>query len=229
MPYQGTIQTFTSTFRIRYCNQKNTIGVNSPRITKELQMQGTTVSCSLVSRIKKKKNIRGLTVLRFKQATNFKHNYDFVDNKLSQDFATKAHNPVWVSDMTYIRTAEGWLHLITVIDLFDRKVIGWQVGNSLKAEETVIPALNKACSGRNIQANQSLIFYSYRGIQYTCNLFKDTLKKYKCIEQSMSRKGNCYDNAVAESFFKTLKAELIYQTSYNVYMFVFEYIYIRFL
>lgn len=101
------------------------------------------------------------------------------------------------------------MYLTSVIDLFDRKAIGWQVSNKLRTEDTVIPALNKACSNRPRQVHQSLIFHSDRGIQYACNQFKDTLRKYNYINQSMSGKGNCYDNAVAESFFKTLKAELI--------------------
>lgn len=191
-------------------------------------MQGTKVSRVLVARIMKKKHIRSVTVRKFKQTTNSHHKYSLVENKLSQDFTTTAYNQVWVSDITYIRTQEGWLYLTSVIDLFDRKVIAWQVSNTLRAEDTVIPALNKACSNRPIQAYHSLIFHSDRGVQYACNQFKETIKKHKWIEQSMSGKGNCYDNAVAESFFKTLKTELIYQNSYksrkDAYMSVFEYI-----
>jgi transposase InsO family protein len=200
----------------------------SPRIAKELQMQGTKVSRPLVARIMKKKNMRSVMVRKFKQTTNSNHKYGLVENKLCQDFTVTNNNQVWVSDITYVRTAEGWVYLTSVIDLFDRKVIGWHVGHSLRAEETVIPALNKACSSRPLQMTQSLIFHSDRGIQYACNQFKDILRKYKFIEQSMSGKGNCYDNAVAESFFKTIKAELIYQNSYkskkDAYMSVFEYI-----
>jgi transposase InsO family protein len=128
----------------------------SPRITKELQMQGTKVSRPLVARIMKKKNIRSVTVKRFKQTTNSNHHYGLVENKLSQKFTASNYNQVWVSDITYIKTAEGWLYLTSVIDLFDRKVIGWQLGNSLRAEDTVIPALNKACSSR------SAAYFSFR-------------------------------------------------------------------
>ncbi|OPB93730.1 integrase [Elizabethkingia meningoseptica] len=200
----------------------------SPRITKELQMQGVKVSRPLVASIMRKKNLQSITVKRFKQTTNSSHNYRLVDNKLFQHFTTTAHNQVWVSDITYIKTKEGWSYLTSVIDLFDRKVIGWHFSYSLKAEDTVIPALNKACSNRPLMCGQSLIFHSDRGVQYACNQFKNTLKNYKWIEQSMSGKGNCYDNAVAESFFKTLKTELIYQnyysSKYKAYMSVFEYI-----
>lgn len=200
----------------------------SPRITKELQMQGIEVSRPLVSRIMKKKNIRNVVVRKFKQTTNSEHKYALVENKHNQNFTTTAYNQVWVSDITYIRTKESWSYLTTVIDLFDRKVIGWQFSNSLTAKDTVIPALNKACSNRTLIAEQSVIFHSDRGIQYACNGFKNLIKKHKWINQSMSAKGNCYDNAVAESFFKTLKAELIYQNSYtsrkDAYKSVFEYI-----
>lgn len=200
----------------------------SPRITKELQMQGIKVSRPLVASIMRNKNLQSITVRRFKQTTNSNHKYRLVGNKLFQNFTTTAHNQVWVSDITYIKTKEGWSYLTSVIDLFDRKVIGWHFSHSLKAEETVIPALNKACSNRPLISGQSLIFHSDRGIQYACNQFKNTLKNHKWIEQSMSGKGNCYDNAVAESFFKTLKTELIYQnyysSKYKAYMSVFEYI-----
>lgn len=200
----------------------------SPRIAKELQMQGIAVSRPLVSRIMKKKNIRSVIVRKFKQTTNSDHKYALVENKLNQNFTTTTYNQVWVSDITYIRTGEGWCYLTTVIDLFDRKVIGWQISNNLTAKDTVIPALNKACSNRILIAGQSVIFHSDRGIQYACNEFKGLIKKHKWINQSMSGKGNCYDNAVAESFFKTLKAELIYQNHYKsrkeAYYSVFEYI-----
>ena len=200
----------------------------SPRIAKELQMQGIEVSRALVSRIMKKKNLRSVVVRKFKQTTNSDHKYALVENRLNQDFTTTNYNQVWVSDITYIRTSQGWCYLTTVIDLFDRKVIGWQVSNNLTAKDTVIPALNKACSNRLLMAGQSVIFHSDRGIQYACNEFKKLIKKQKWINQSMSGKGNCYDNAVAESFFKTLKTELIYQNCYNsrkeAYSSVFEYI-----
>lgn len=200
----------------------------SPRIAKELQMQGQRVSQNLVARIMKKKNLRSVRVKRFNQTTNSKHAYPIVENRLAQNFKTRAANHVWVSDITYIKTGEGWVYLTTVIDLFDRKVIGWHMSNNMRASDTVIPALNKACSARSRTLHSELIFHSDRGIQYACNQFKETLKKYKGILQSMSGKGNCYDNAVAESFFKTIKSELIYQNVYKTrkqaYYAVFEYI-----
>ena len=117
-------------------------------------------------------------------------------------------------------------HLTVIIDLYDRKVIGWAFSRSLKAAFTTIPAWRMAIRNRPI--TQVLIFHSDRGVQFACNEFKNILESYKLVERSMSRKGNCWDNAVAESFFKTLKVEHIYQNSYKTFreaeLSVFEYI-----
>lgn len=191
-------------------------------------MQGIWGSRPLVSRIMKKKNFRSVVVRKFRQTSNSDHKYALVENKLNQDFITTSYNQVWVSGITYIRTGQGWNYLTTVIDLFDGNVIGWQLSNNLTAKDTVIPALNKACSNRSLAAGQSVIFHSDRGIQYACNEFKQFIKKHRWISQFMRGKGNCYDNAVAENFFKTLKTELIYQNHYSTrndaYKTVFEYI-----
>lgn len=200
----------------------------SPRIKKELQMQGVQVSGQLVAKVMKSKGLRSVRVRRFKQTTNSNHTFEIVPNRLNQDFTTMKRNKVWVSDITYIKTNEGWSYLTTVIDLFDRKVVGWHMSNNMRATDTVIPALNKACSTTDRLPTEELIFHSDRGVQYACNEFKNTLKSHKGIIQSMSGKGNCYDNAVAESFFKTIKSELIYQNLYQTrkqaYYSVFEYI-----
>lgn len=200
----------------------------SPRIQKELQIQGIKVSGQLVAKVMKNKALRSVRVRRFKQTTNSNHTFQIVPNRLNQDFSTMKRNKVWVSDITYIKTNEGWSYLTTVIDLFDRKVVGWHMSNNMRATDTVIPALNKACSTTDRLSDDELIFHSDRGVQYACNEFKNTLKSHKGIIQSMSGKGNCYDNAVAESFFKTIKSELIYKSVYQTrkqaYSSVFEYI-----
>ena len=110
-----------------------------------------------------------------------------------------------MSDITYIHTNEGWLYLTIILDLGDRKVIGWALSDSLKASNTVIPAWKMAIKNRPIC--KALLFHSDRGVQYACDEFLFHLKANKKVTQSMSRKGNCWDNAVAESFFKTLKVE----------------------
>ena len=145
---------------------------------------------------------------------------------LDRDFKVGNIGQVWVSDITYIPTKQGWLYLTTVIDLGDRKVIGWAMSNSLKAADTSIAAFNMAVKNRPI--TQNLIFHSDRGVQYACNEFTAMLRSYRMIKQSMSRKGNCWDNAVAESFFKSLKSEWTnwhkYQSLKQAELSVFEYI-----
>ena len=137
-------------------------------ITKELQMQGIKVSRPLVARIMKKKKIRSVTVRKFKQTTHSSHHYGLVDNKLCQDFTVQNYNQVWVSDISYIKTREACLYLTSVIDLFDRKVIGWQLSDILRAEETVLPALNKASSNR--YTGGSLPYLSFRQRYSICLL-----------------------------------------------------------
>jgi len=123
---------------------------------------------------------------------------------------------VWVSDLTYIRTYQGWLYLTVIIDLWDRKVAGWSISRSLKAVDTVIPAWIMAVKNRPVVGE--LIFHSDRGIQYACKEFRTLLEGYGLVKPSMSRKGNCWDNGVAESFFKNFKMEWVYQKKYRTRM-----------
>jgi transposase InsO family protein len=112
-----------------------------------------------------------------------------------------------VSDLTYLRTSEGWRYLTVVLDLFDRKVIGWAFSNAMTTEHTSVPALTTARINR--RPREGLLFHSDRGVQYCAASFRDRLHALcPAVRQSMSRKGNCWDNACAESFFKTLKTEL---------------------
>ena len=200
----------------------------SPRITKELNMQGIEVSQILVAKLMRQEHLRSIVRKRYKVTTNSSHKYPVVENVLNREFTVKEANKAWVSDITYISTNQGWTYLTTVIDLFDRKVIGWALSDTMKANETVIPAFNMAKCNRPIYNNQSLIFHSDRGIQYACEEFVNVLNKNTTLVRSMSRKGNCWDNAVAESFFKTLKVELIYhhkyQTRKEAELSIFEYI-----
>lgn len=172
--------------------------------------------------------MRSIIKKKFKITTDSSHKYPVVDNILNREFTVNNQNIVWVSDITYIRTKQGWLYLTTVIDLFDRKVIGWSLSHTMKAKDTSIKAFKMAVINRPINLNQLLIFHSDRGIQYACKEFVLELKKHKSIVKSMSRKGNCWDNAVAESFFKTLKVELVYQNKYQTKqeaeLSIFEYI-----
>jgi putative transposase len=135
---------------------------------------------------------------------------------LNQNFSVDRLNQVWVSDITYIETTRGWVYLTVIIDLFDRKVIGWSLSEDLTAEDTIIKAWNAAVGNRPI--SKALAFHSNRGSQYASLAFRKIIKSHKkYVKQSMSRKGNCWDNAVAESFIKSLKTELVYKKHYEVY------------
>ena len=200
----------------------------SPRITKELNVQGLKASKPLVAKLMRNESIRSIVKKRYKVTTNSNHKYPVVENKLMQQFRVKERNDVWVSDITYISTKQGWLYLTTVIDLFDRKVIGWALSKTMSAKQTSIAAFEMARINRPIKEQKELVFHSDRGIQYACGEFVAELNKSKTIVRSMSRKGNCWDNAVAESFFKTLKTELVYHNTYftreQAELSIFEYI-----
>jgi len=203
---------------------KNTYG--SPRISDELRSQGHIVSKRRVARLMKENNLYVHRKRKFKATTNSKHQYKVAPNLLNQQFSVSRKTQVWVSDITYIKTGKGWIYLTVIIDLFDRKVIGWATSERMNAKYTIIPAWKMAIQNRAI--HQPLIFHSDRGIQYACNEFKNMIKHNLLIMQSMSRKGNCWDNAVAESFFKSLKVEAIYpyrfDTKNEAVLAVFEYI-----
>ena len=197
----------------------------SPRIYKELKNNDVCVSRAKVARLMSKNNIRSVHAKKFKITTNSKHNYPVCDNILDRNFNPEREGKVWVSDITYIATKEGWLYLTIVLDLHDRKAIGWALSSRMFANETVIPALKMAKLNRPIV--DDLIFHSDRGVQYACNEFKKQLES-PLIKQSMSRKGNCWDNAVAESFFKSLKKECVYRNNYltrkEAELYVFQWI-----
>lgn len=207
-----------------YLMSRGTYG--SPRITKELNMNGVSVCQKTVARLMRENNIRSRAKRRFKVTTDSNHKYPISPNLLKQNFLVSRKSQVWVSDITYIRTNKGWLYLTIILDLYDRKVIGWSMSEKMYTEDTIIPAWNMAC--RNREINLPLVFHSDRGIQYASERFRNKLKAYPLVQQSMSRKGNCWDNAVAESFFKSLKVEAIYpyyfKNKYEAKLAVFEYI-----
>lgn len=183
----------------------------SPRITAELHDRGYHCGENRVAMLMKKNGIAARTRKKFKVTTQSKHKQSVAANLLEGDFTTDGRNEVWVSDITYIWTREGWLYLAAVMDLYSRQIVGWSMSNRISAE-LVINALQQAiwrrCPGFG------LIIHSDRGIQYASHAFRNLLKDHKFI-QSMSSKGNCYDNAVMESFFHTLKVEHIYFESYQ--------------
>lgn len=185
----------------------------SPKIAMILNKDVRQASRVRIARIMRKAQIRSKIRQKFKVTTDSSHNLPVCDNILNRDFKTQDLGEKWVSDITYIATKEGWLYLTVILDLGDRKVIGWSVSDSMSAKNTVIAALKKAVSNRVVKPG--LIFHSDRGIQYACQEFRATLNKITKVNQSMSRKGNCWDNAVAESFFKVVKSELGYNTKFE--------------
>ena len=191
-------------------NSRKTYG--SPRITDELNDRGFVCSCPRTARLMSVNGIKAKTKKKYKVTTNSDHDYPIAPNLLKQNFWTNAAHRIWVGDITYIRTREGWLYLTVIMDLFNRKVVGWSMSDRLTAGTTTIPAFIQAVM--QYQPQSGLIFHSDRGIQYACDDFRELLGSFKVI-QSMSAKGNCYDNAVAESFFHTLKTELVYHETYR--------------
>ncbi len=194
-----------------HLKSKGTYG--SPRISRELKELGFSASKPRVARLMKSIGIQSKIRKKWKVTTNSNHKYPIVPNKLNRQFTTEKPNEVWVSDITYIATKEGWLYLTIVLDLWDRKIIGWALSNTMHAKATIIPAWKMANINRIIDT--PIIFHSDRGIQYACKEFTNYLSRNELVTRSMSRKGNCWDNAVAESFFKSLKTELIYHKDYK--------------
>lgn len=177
------------------------------RITRELRKQGFRISEGQVSFYIKQLGLRSKIKKKFKVTTDSKHNLYTSPNILNRQFKTNKPSKVWVSDITYIQIEKRFLYLTVIIDLYDRKVVGWNIGSSLSTETTTLASWKMAV--RNRKVNHGLIFHSDRGVQYANKLFTTTLDKYKCV-RSMSRKGESIDNAVSESFFNSLKRELIY-------------------
>ena len=207
-----------------YQQSKQTYG--SPRITRELWARSMKVSRPRVARLMQKAGIQSKIRKKYAITTDSKHKFPVADNLLDRDFKVGNIGKVWVSDITYIRTTQCWLYLTTIIDLGDRKVIGWALSRSLMANCTSIAAWRMATKNRPITTQ--MIFHSDRGVQYACREFTSILDSNQYVRQSMSRKGNCWDNAVAESFFKTLKTEWTNRHTYHSFreaaLSVFQYI-----
>jgi transposase InsO family protein len=178
----------------------------SPRVTRELKSQGVVCGKNRVARLMRTEGIRAKMKRRYKVTTHSRHTRPIVPNLLTRKIVN-APDTVWVSDITYIKTYEGWLYLAVVLDIFSRSVVGWSMSERL-TDDLTVRALLQALMRRN--PHKGLIFHSDRGSQYASRRFKTILSSYRII-QSMSGKGNCYDNAYAESFFGTLKTELGYR------------------
>ena len=196
----------------------------SPRITKDLKKQGIICGKHRVARLMQKNGIVAKTKRKFKATTNSKHNFPVAENLVNQNFTVSRPNQVWVADITYIPTDEGWLYLAAVEDLFQRKIVGWAMDSTM-TRQLVLDALKQA--KMRYRPPAGLIHHSDRGRQYASHEYQQALKTYQMVA-SMSRKGNCYDNACMESFFGTLKRELIFnyrfKTRAEARQAIFEYI-----
>ncbi len=196
----------------------------SPKIYHDLRDAGIKCGLNRVERLMRINNIRAKMKKKFKVTTNSKHNYPVAQNILERNFSVNEMNKVWVSDITFIDTAEGWLYLCTIMDLYSRLIVGWSMNSHMRTG-LVKDAFDMAYNRR--KPLESLIFHSDRGSQYASKEFTKILESKKCIV-SMSRKGNCWDNACAESFFHTLKTEEVhfnfYKTRAEAKRSIFEYI-----
>ena len=195
--------------RAAFVETKETYG--SRRLSKHLHQNGCPIGRTRVERLMRENDIVPKTVKKFKATTNSNHDYPVAPNLLNRNFTVRNPNTAWVSDITYVATGEGWLYLAAVMDLCTGKIVGWGMGESMTAN-LVCDALKQAVSRQ--KPSQGVVCHSDRGVQYACRDYRRLLKKLGFV-QSMSRKGNCWDNAPMESFFGTLKTELIYHEDYQ--------------
>lgn len=203
------------------CSRKT---YGSPRVYHDLKSQGIKVSLNKVARLMSKNGIYAHYSIRHNKAKIPRNNVNFANNVLNRKFDAVAPYTKWVSDTTFIWSKQGWLYLATVIDLYSRKVVGWSMSAN-NDTRMVIKALTMAIN--NKPKEQAVLLHSDQGSTYRSYQYLSLFKANKII-QSMSRKGECHDNAVAESFFKTIKTELInqqtYQTRTQAISSIFEYI-----
>jgi putative transposase len=205
-----------------YQNSRRLYG--SPRITAELHDQGVICGHNRVARLMRRHRIVAKTKRLFKVTTRSDHKLPVAPNILDRRFCADVPNRVWLSDITYVRTRQGWLYLAAILDVCSRQIVGWSMDAYL-GDQLVLKALRQALGRR--QSASGLLFHSDRGSQYASNSVRGLLKEQKFV-QSMCGKGNCFDNAMMESFFATLKTELVqfetYQTRSQAKHSIFDYI-----
>jgi transposase InsO family protein len=190
--------------QIRVAHVRSRATYGSPRIHAELRAQEVAAGRHRIARLMREEGIVARRPRRFRKTTLSNHDLPVAANLLEREFTTESPNEAWVSDITYIWTRQGWAYLAIVLDLFSRRVVGWALRDHLRTE-LVTEALDHAVQRRSLRPG--LIHHSDRGCQYASKVYRDMLTEHG-MEASMSRKGDCWDNAVAESFFATLRAEL---------------------
>lgn len=210
------------------CHASHKARAGAPSVTADLQAQGFSVSVRTVGRIMQSSGLRAKGSRKFKRTTDSNHQYGASPNVLNRAFTATRPNQVWVGDITYIRTDEGWLYLAVMLDVYSRQVVGWQMSRRID-RHLVCDALQAALMIRGIGKDplNDLMVHSDQGVQYASGDYRDLIKDYH-LRQSMSRRGNCWDNAVAESFFATLKKQAIhgerFLTRQAAQQHIFEYI-----
>jgi len=215
-------QRLLSQIRIAFDRSRQTYG--SPRLTDELNDSGIHCSKNRIARLMRQSGIRAVGKRKYRVTTHSKHSHQVADNLLDRQFTAGKPNAVWLSDITYIWTAEGWLYLAGVMDVYSRRLVGWSMGHRVTAELT-LNALRQAIARRDV--SPELLHHSDRGSQYAAGEYQRLLEESGMI-CSMSRKGDCWDNAPMESFFATLKTELVnreqFKTRKEARAKIFEYI-----
>jgi len=213
---------FDSKVRALFFKEKERYG--APRLQKVLAGEGDLFDRKTVSKSMQRQGLVAKAGRKFKATTNSRHSLPVAPNLLEQQFKVATPNSAWVADITYCATQEGWAYLAVVVDLFSRKVVGWSMSERM-TKSLVLDAMRMAIHGRG--KPKGVIWHSDRGAQYCSKAYANLAKKYKC-KLSMSARGNCYDNACAESFFHSLKVEALYgeifETRQGLREAVFEYI-----
>lgn len=196
--------------QIREAHQRSRCTYGSPRITRELRAQGHRVGENRIAGLMQAAQIRAKSARKWRATTQSAHRWPVAENTLDRAFNVAQPNRVWAGDISYVWTAKGWLYLAVVLDLYSRAVIGWAMGERLTAD-LATQALTMALWRR--KPDRGLLHHSDRGIQYAAGDYQRLLATHG-LNCSMSRKGNCWDNAVVESFFHTLKVELVHHRRY---------------
>lgn len=197
--------------QIRRVYQASAGVYGSPRVHRQLQREGLCCNVKTVAKLMQEQDLAALNRRRFRvQTTDSEHGYPIAANLLKQCFMAQEPDQVWTADITYIPTGEGWLYLAVEMDLYSRKIVGWSMAEHLRAE---LPLAALAMAVARRRPGAGLIHHSDRGVQYACDAFQDQLGELE-MRCSMSRRGNCYDNAVTESFFGSLKQELVYRSEF---------------
>ena len=213
--------------RIKVLFNENRQVYGSVRIQKALEKEVLFYCRSYIGVLMKQMGLKSVLSKKFKvMTTDSNHQYPIAENLLNRDFTSLKIGQKWVSDITYIKVGYKWNYVTTIIDLADRKIVSWTLSQDMTTENTVYKAWLKARGNRQVTSDH--IFHSDRGVQYASNKMTSLLRQSNKIKQSMSRKGNCWDNAVAESFFKTLKYECTnryrFKTIFQAHKIITDYI-----